>query len=131
MANFSVPHRDMLLTAVLEDANRMQAFVIEGRQIAREGEVLRYSVVWTGFASISTPVTTLYRGGTDISAGNLSGSELSNGNVQTLRVLTVPAGSGGSTFVLECTLAGTDGGQGDSQTRKVGITLDILKPGDG
>lgn len=130
MADFTVPHRDMLLTAILEDANRLQAFVVEGRQVAREGEVLRYSILWTGFTSISIPTTTLYQGGTDISAGNLSGSELSNGNVQTLRVLTIPAGSGGTTFVLEATLGGL-GVRSDSQTRKVGITIDILKPGAG
>lgn len=132
MPVLTIPPRDMLLTAVVGDASRAAAYIVEGRQVAREGEVLGYSILWAGFASISAVLTEAFQDGKDISAVGsvLTGTDRSNVNIQTCKIFTVPTGSGGTSIVLECTLTGVDD-QGVTQINKVGVTFDILPPGAG
>ena len=98
-------------------------FVSEGRQVVREGEAILYHIIWAEFAIIGSTVTTAYRRGTDVSSAVLGGSEASDGNVQTARLITVPAGYGGSTLVIE--LTALSGGE----TRKTAMVLDVLAAG--
>lgn len=101
-----------------------EMYVIEGAKAAREGEILPFSVVWTGFTTVSSGLTTAYRDGIDVSATLLTGSEATSGNVQTLRLCTIPAGYGGSEVVLEARVDVTGGGRFTT-----GLVVRILKPG--
>ena len=129
MPDLTVAPRDMLLTALIDDSRRFQPYIVEGRQKAREGEVLSYSVLWANFDSITSVVTKAYKNGTAVAAV-LTGTELFSGTTQTCKIFTVPSGAGGSSFVIECTVVGVDN-RGSNQTRKVGFTIDILRPGHG
>ena len=101
-----------------------ELYVIEGPGAVREGEILNYAVVWSGAQTVSSGITSAYRNGSDVSATVLSGSDTITGQTQVLKVLTVPAGYGGSRIVLEV-LAVVDG-----NTIKVGRTLKVLKAGE-
>ena len=101
-----------------------ELYVIEGPGAAREGEILNYALVWSGATTVSSGVTSAYRNGTDVSATVLSGSDSVSGVTQTMKVVTVPVGYGGSRIVLEV-LAVVDG-----NTLKVGRTIKILKVGE-
>lgn len=101
-----------------------EMYVIGGERYAREGEVLVYSVQWAGFTAVSSGVTTAYKNGVDISSSCLSGSEATSGNVQTLRILTVNTGYGGSKIILEAKVDVAGG-----MSLKVGIPITILKAG--
>jgi hypothetical protein len=107
-------------------------FVLEGDQILREGETRKFSVVWDDFVSISsvgasTHGTEAYINGSS-DTGNLlstdAGSTVFAGNVQTLPLLTVPDGSGGTAIVLEPSMV--SGGI----IYKTAIVCRILKPGE-
>jgi len=97
------------------------SWIREGPQYIREGETRRYAVVWEGAGSVSSGTDEVYANGTTQTV--LTGSIAISGNVETTRQLTAPVGSGGLTFVWEVAAA-VDGDQ-----RKVGIQLDVLRPG--
>ena len=101
-----------------------EMYVIEGARAAREGEILPYSATWTGFTTVSSGVTTAYRDGVDVSANVLSGSEVTSGNVHSLRLFTVPAGYGGSEVVLEARVDVSGGAR-----LTTAVVVRILKPG--
>ena len=101
-----------------------EMYVIEGSRAAREGEILPYSVTWAGFTSVSSALTTAYRDGVDVSAAVLTGSEVTSGNVQSLRLFTVPAGYGGSEVVLEARVDVSGGAR-----LTTAVVVRILKPG--
>lgn len=108
---------------VLTQAGGKATFVSQGRQVARIGEQMYFRVIWAEFRLISSPVTTAYKNGTNVSSDVLSGSEVSSGNQQTTRKITIPTGYGGSTVVIELTI--TSG----RETRKSAVIIDILSPG--
>jgi hypothetical protein len=100
-------------------------YVLEGKMVVREGDVLAHTLSWPFWSSVSTAGTNVYLNGSSQSAGTwLGGTSVVSGNVTTLSSLTIPAGLGGSTVVIE--VGGTNGGE----TRKMGIIHIILKPGD-
>ena len=103
-------------------------FVLEGDQILREGERRTFSVVWDDFVTISSSTaaggTEAYINGSSDSGNLLSGSTTFSGNVQTLPLLTVPSGSGGTAIVLEPVMVS------GSQFYKTAIVCRILKPGE-
>ena len=43
-------------------------YVSEGRQVVRANEKILYHIIWAEFALISSPITTAYRRGTDVSS---------------------------------------------------------------
>jgi hypothetical protein len=100
-----------------------QPFVLEGEQVLREGETRSFAVVWDDFTTISTAGTAVYVGGSDQSA-LISGTTVVTDNVQTLPLLTVPSGSGGTVIVIEPSVK-----IGSTQVYKTGIVCHILKPG--
>ncbi len=97
------------------------SWIREGVQYIREGETRRYAVVWEGAGTVSSGTDETYVNGS--SQGYLTGSVAISGNVQTTRQLTVPAGAGGGTIVWEVTAVV------DGDTRKVGLQLEVLRPG--
>lgn len=98
-------------------------YVNAGRQVVREGERMLWSVLWAEFKRITSPITTAYRRGSDVSSDVLDQQESSADNIQSLRRITIPAGYGGSTIVIEITV--TSG----LETRKSAIVMDVLPVG--
>lgn len=109
-------------------------YVLEGTQTVHEGEVLRYTVEFPGWSTIAigdSTATNVYVGGsTDTSnwvpgSSTGAGSTSVSGNLVVLPSLTVPAGLGGSTAVVEVGARSSNG----FELRKTGIVHIILKPG--
>ena len=100
-----------------------EPFVIEGEQTLREGETRTPAVVFEDFATVTTGGTEVYVNGSTQSATWLSGSSVATANVLTLPLITVPAGSGGLTVVVEPRVTA------NGQSWKTGIVFRVLKPG--
>ena len=100
-----------------------RGFVLEAEQVAREAESRAPAVVWQDFASITTAGTRVYVNGSTQESVYLSGTTQITANVQTLPLITFPAGSGGLTVVVEAAVVA------NSQTWKTGIIYRVLKPG--
>jgi len=99
-------------------------WVLEGPQTMREGETVTYSLTWLGGTNLSTPSAIVYKNGTVVTTAVMpSGSHSVSGNVQTLKPVTIPAGYGGSTIVVEASCIV------DGNTEKRGIQIKCLKPG--
>ena len=99
------------------------AYVLEGSQTIREGERRIPVVSWIDFDTVSTGGTELFVNGSTDSANWLSGTSVVSGNTLTCPTVTIPAGFGGITAVLEAAVIS------NSQTWKVGIVFNVLKPG--
>ena len=67
----------------------------------KPNDVTAFSLIWNSAATISNPETRVYKGGVDVSATVLTGSNSSSTNVQTGKVLTVPATYAGSVIIYE------------------------------
>ena len=108
-------------------------YVLEGEVIMRELEQRVFSVVWEDFDTISSATTgglggtEAYVNGSTQSATVLSGSTVFTGNTQTLPTVTIPAGTGGVTIVIEATMNSASGQGG--QDYATGIVIRVLKPG--
>jgi len=101
-----------------------ETWVLEGPKVMREGETVTYSINWNGATTIATPGAVVYKNSSDVSAAVMpSGSHSVSGTMQTLKPVTIPAGYGGSTIVVEafCTV--------DGNTEKRGLQIKCLKPG--
>ena len=98
-------------------------FILEGEEILREGESRKFSVIWDDFTTISTAGCETYQNRSSQSASMLSGSSAVSGNVTILPLFTVPAGSGGTTIIVEAAMSA------NSQAYKTGIVCRIMKPG--
>ena len=105
-------------------ATDAQRYVLEGEQLLREGEVAVYTIAWPEYDSISSAAVAAFVGGSTVETVYFAGSDTVTGNVSTLPTLTVPAGQGGNTLVVEPTVVV------GSETRKTGIIIRIVKPGD-
>ena len=97
------------------------AWIREGPQVLREGQEKRFAVVWEGAQTVSSGTDELFANGSTQTV--LTGSISIVGNVESTRLLTVPAGSGGLTYVWEVSAIV------DGNLTKVGIQCEILKPG--
>jgi hypothetical protein len=103
--------------------NNESPYVLEGKLIVREGEVHAHTLSWPFWSSVSTAGTEVYVNGSSQTTAWLGGSTSVSGNVTTLSSLTVPAGLGGSTAVVE--VSGVNGGE----TRVMGVIHIVIKPG--
>ena len=103
-------------------------YVIEGEETLREGERRQFAVIWDDFSAITTNGCEAYINGSSDSGNLLSGSSAVAGNTLTLPTLTVPAGSGGVTIVLEPHV-GVSGVSTAVASYKTGLICRILKPG--
>ncbi len=101
-----------------------ERYVLEGEQLLREGEIAIYTIGWPEYDSVSSAAVTAFVGGSTAETVYFAGSDTVSGNISTLPVLTVPAGQGGNTLIVEPTVIV------GSETRKTGIVIRILKPGD-
>ena len=99
------------------------AFILESEQIVREGESRSPAVVWEDFTTVSTGGVEVFVNGSSETASYVSGSSIVTANVQTLPLVSFPAGSGGLTVVVEPSV------QANSQRWKTGIIYRVLKPG--
>ena len=100
-----------------------EPFIIEGEATLREAETRTPAVVFEDFATISTGGTEVYVNGSTQSATYLSGTTVATNNVLTLPLITIPAGVGGLTVVVEPRVSA------NGQFWKTGIVYRILKPG--
>ena len=98
-------------------------FILEGDQTIREGESRAYSLTWSQFTTLTTAGAVAYVNGSDDTTNILSGSTSVVSNVLTVPLITIPAGFGGLTVVIEPAMA--SGGV----IYKTGIVLHVLKPG--
>ena len=105
-------------------ATDAERYVLEGEQLLREGEVVVYTVAWPELDNVSSAAVVAFVGGSTAESVYFSGSDTVSGNISTLPILTVPAGTGGNTLVVEPTVIV------GSETRKTGIIIRILKPGE-
>ena len=101
----------------------MEPYVIEGEQVIREGETRTPAVVFEDFATISTGGTEAFLNGSTQSATYLSGTTVATNNTLTLPLITIPAGVGGLTLVIEPRVSA------NGQFWKTGIIFRVLKPG--
>ena len=101
----------------------MEPYVIEGEQTIREGETRTPAVVFEDFATISTGGTEAFLNGSTQSATYLSGTTVATNNTLTLPLITIPAGVGGLTLVIEPRVSA------NGQFWKTAIIYRILKPG--
>jgi len=67
-----------------------------------EGEVLPFTVLFEGAESVSSPVSTVFKGGQDYSSEvQLSGdSDLASGNVVSIKKITAKPGDAGSHYIV-------------------------------
>ena len=100
-----------------------EPFVIEGEQTIRESETRTPSVTFEDFATISTAGTEVYVNGSSQSATYLTGTTVVTVNVLTLPLITVPAGVGGLTFIVEPRVSA------NGQRWITSIVYRVLKPG--
>ena len=100
-----------------------EPFIIEGEQTLRESETRTPAVVFEDFATISTAGTEVYVNGSSQSATYLSGSTVVSANVLTLPLITIPAGVGGLTVIVEPRIVA------NGQRWATGIIYRVLKPG--
>ena len=101
-----------------------EIWVLEGPRVMREAESVTYTVTWKGATTLATPTAVVYKNGSDVSSAVMpSGSNSVSGTTQTLKPITIPAGYGGSTIVVEiaCVV--------DGNTEKRGLQIKCLKPG--
>jgi hypothetical protein len=111
------------MASLTASPNNESPYVLEGSLVVREGEVHAHTLEWPFWSSVSTAGTEVYVNGSTQTATWLGGSTSAAGNVTTLSSLTVPAGLGGSTAVVE--VSGTNSGE----TRVMGIIHIVIKPG--
>ena len=97
------------------------AWVREGPQTLREGQEKRFAVVWEGAATVTSGTDEIYANGSTQTV--LTGSISIVGNVESTRLLTVPSGAGGLTYVWEVAAVV------DGNLTKAGVQIEILKPG--
>ena len=67
----------------------------------KPNDITAFALIWNSAATISNPETRCYRGGVDVSATVLTGSNSSATNIQTGKVLTIPESYAGSVLVYE------------------------------
>lgn len=101
-----------------------EMFVLEGVQYIREGEAVAPSILWPGFATVSSGTTLAYKNGTDVSSSCLTGADSVSVNVHNLKTFTPQTGWGGSWIILEGGIDVTGGSH-----LKTGIAFYVMKPG--
>lgn len=103
------------------------AYILEGKQIVRELDSLKYTLQWSFWPSVSSGGYEIYINGSSVTSDgewNVADDTTSvSGNSAILGRFTIPSGLGGTTAVVE--VAGTYEGE----TVKVAIVHTILKPG--
>ena len=98
-------------------------YVLEAEETVRELESRSPAVVWEDFSTVSTGGVEVYVNGSSQTASYVTGSSVVTANVQTLPLITFPAGSGGLTVIIEPSV------NANGQRWKTGIVYRILKPG--
>jgi hypothetical protein len=88
-----------------------------------EGEVITYSIVWEGAASVANPTAAVYRNGEDytVTAMASGDSHSVSGNVQTLKAITAGAQDGGEEYVVVIQA------EVDGNTERRKLVIEILK----
>ena len=100
-----------------------EPFIIEGEQTIRESETRTPAITFEDFATISTAGTEVYVNGSSQTATYLSGTTVVTNNTLTLPLLTIPAGVGGLTVVVEPRVSA------NGQRWITSIIFRVLKPG--
>ena len=98
-------------------------YVLEAEETVRELESRSPAVVWEDFSTVSTGGVEVYVNGSSQTAAYVTGSSVVTANVQTLPLITFPAGSGGLTVVVEPSV------NANGQRFKTGIIYRVQKPG--
>lgn len=107
-------------------ATKRDLWVRESPMPVAEGEVLELGIKWSGSATVTSPVTTVYKNGNDYSATvHLSGdTDRASGLIQVGKKITVAAGDFGQSYVVE--FAATV----DGQQEKRFWQLDVIRSGE-
>lgn len=90
------PESDVETSEIYDDV-----WVVERKQKGEEGAALAYSLNFIGASEVSSPVSKVYRNGTDISSTVQSGADSVSGTIVTLQVITLQTDHGGSIYVVE------------------------------
>lgn len=99
--------------------------VVEEVEPVVEGATITYSLTWLGGSSLSSPSSTVYMNGTDItSTVQPSGSASVSGNVQTLKPIAFQSGHGGNYYVVNCTCTV------DGNTDVAKFKVKVLRPSE-
>lgn len=97
-------------------------WAIESPTVMQEGEEVTFAGEWLGDNPPTSPSTTVFREGADITDSVVSGSDSVSGQIQTLKAITAQDGHAGSKYVVvaQATVAGN--------TEKRKIEIEIIDP---
>jgi len=97
-------------------------YILEGEIVLWPGEVRIYNMHWPEFDTVGSGISEAYVSGSTVSV--LTGSEVTVGNIHTMRTLTVPSGFGGNTVLLTSQVVVS------GETFIKGIVIRVLQPGE-